>query len=899
MTGRTLKGIRAGFSEPDPAARPMMRWWWFGPDVEDAEIDRELRAMAAAGLGGAEVSFVYPLQAGSDTYLSDAALGHLRHAAETARDLGLRFDVTLGSGWSYGGPHIGSEHASRSLRWERRDVSPAPFEVPLVTPWPGDQLVAAFLGDGSPPEAWEPLPLEDGVLRVPAGHGPRTVLLAWSQVTGQQVKRSAAGAEGPVLDHLSADATRHHLAVVGEALLAAVPAELLGSVFCDSLEVYGASWTPRLPEEFARRRGYDPLPLLHRLQIEEPGSAEFRIDVGRTLTELVEENFVAVCQQWAGEHGVPWRIQAYGEPPVSLSSNRFADLIEGEGWGWTGLPQSRWASSAGHLYRREVISSEIWTWVHSPSFRATPLDLKGEAHEHFLLGINHFVGHGWPYSPPEAPGLGRTVYAAGALDDRNPWWPAMPELTAYLTRLSWLLRQGDPVADVKLYLPIFDVYAAHGEGFDLWRACRDHIGPEIPAAIRRAGYDIDLIDDQGLEVLDPQDVPVVVLPAVTTLPVRTRAWLDAVREAGGMVIAVDSPTYPEAMSASRQTFPDTLAASLPPDVALDGGDGEIGVVHRRVAGGELYFVANTGATVHTVRLTPRESSADYEHWDPHSGETSPAQRDGGGILVTLHPYEATVLIGTGAGAGAQVDLGSGVLTAPDGGDADGVNPDDADADGAQRAHGPSSIRLDGPWRFLLGDGELRGPDLSDGDPAAGTRAGTGAEVVLPHRWEDEHPGYCGAGTYETTVHLEPAWLEAGYRLLLDLGPSRPIENTTREAKSYRALIAPPVREIAVVSVNGEFSGVIWDAPHRIDLSDALRPGENTLRLVVHNTAAGRVATDPDAAGVVAQSHRVYGARFQQQDLDLAMDQVESGLHAVPVLHRIHGGAPQPRPAASA
>jgi hypothetical protein len=78
-------------------------------------------------------------------------------------------------------------------------------------------------------------------------------------------------------------------------------------------------------------------------------------------------------------------------------------------------------SSAAHLYKRTVVSAEAWTWVHSPSFRATPLDLKGEAHEHLLNGGNQLIGHGWPYSPTDAPGLGWFFYAAGALDDRNPW----------------------------------------------------------------------------------------------------------------------------------------------------------------------------------------------------------------------------------------------------------------------------------------------------------------------------------------------------------------------------------------------------------------------------------------------------------------------------------------------
>ena len=67
-----------------PARRdpPLMRWWWFGPDVTDAEIDRELEAMKAAGIGGVEVAYVYPLSEVTEPLGSAGFLGHLRHAAE-------------------------------------------------------------------------------------------------------------------------------------------------------------------------------------------------------------------------------------------------------------------------------------------------------------------------------------------------------------------------------------------------------------------------------------------------------------------------------------------------------------------------------------------------------------------------------------------------------------------------------------------------------------------------------------------------------------------------------------------------------------------------------------------------------------------------------------------------
>jgi hypothetical protein len=563
-----IDDLRWAFLDPPPGTAPRMRWWWFGPSVTRQELERELVAMADAGLGGVEVAYVYPLAAATTEFGSDAFLADLRFAAERARELGLSFDLTLGSGWSFGGPHISTELAARQLHWEQREIGPVPLQVPVVSPWPGDDLVAAYIGAGSlqeQPESYERLPIVAGQVIIEAGEGPRIVLLGYARRTGQNVKRAAVGAEGLVLDHYSAAATQAHLRAVGDLMLDAVPAGLVGSVFCDSLEVYGSDWTPSLPSEFARRRGYDPLPVLYLLTINGPNAAQLRADYHRTLVELYEENFVAVCQRWAARRGVPFRIQAYGTPPATISSYRFADLFEGEGWGWQRITETRWASSAAHLYERTVVSAEVWTWVHSPSFRATPLDLKGEAHEHLLNGVNQLVGHGWPYSPSDAPGLGWFFYAAGALDDRNPWWPAMPELTRYLTRLCWLLQQGEPAADIALYVSNEDLFAimgrAQGGSLNTWRETTRRIPGAITATIRAAGLDYDLIDDDAVTVTPPDRYRAVIIAATTMILDETATWLQKVIAAGGSVIMIDSTVLvPKAVTVQIAGLADALAA---------------------------------------------------------------------------------------------------------------------------------------------------------------------------------------------------------------------------------------------------------------------------------------------------------------------------------------------------
>ena len=140
------------------------------------------------------------------------------------------------------------------------------------------------------------------------------------------------------------------------------------------------------------------------------------------------------------------------------------DLPEGEGADWHAVRASRWAASASHIAGKPVTSAETWTWLHSPAFRATPLDMKAEADRQFLQGVNQIVGHGWPYSPPTVDYPGWRFYAAAALSDVNPWWIVMPDVARALQRASFLLRQGEPVNDVAVLLPVDDAWARFEPG---------------------------------------------------------------------------------------------------------------------------------------------------------------------------------------------------------------------------------------------------------------------------------------------------------------------------------------------------------------------------------------------------------------------------------------------------
>lgn len=408
----TAAELQQLFQKPPDESRIMMRWWWFGPSVTRERLEAEMLKMKEGGIGGFEVQPVYPLAVDDPArgirnypYLSPEFLDMVRFTSRKARELGLRMDLTVGSGWSFGGPYIPLEQAATRLRSDSFEIPPSKTSVVRPIAYEGERLIAAFVGRGAlreNPNTFHEIAISgDGPLSIPKGDGPRTLVFYFSSHTGQMVKRAAYGAEGYVLDHFSRAATETHLREAGDKLISAVEPGGVHAIFTDSLEVYGADWTPDMLSEFQKRRGYDLRPLLPLLDNDEGERSEaLRRDFGRTLTELYEERFLIPMRDWAAKNKVLHRIQNYGIPPASLASHRYVDLFEGEGWHWRTLTATRWASSASHLFGKPVTSSETWTWIRSPAFRATPLDIKAEADQQFLTGVNQLIGHGWPYSPP-------------------------------------------------------------------------------------------------------------------------------------------------------------------------------------------------------------------------------------------------------------------------------------------------------------------------------------------------------------------------------------------------------------------------------------------------------------------------------------------------------------------
>ena len=139
----SAQSLEDGFRQPPRAAQPRFRWWWPGGAVNDAELEREIGVIDAAGFGGAEIQALGPNfatlsadeKARVNDYAEPAFFGHVRAAAAAAASRGMTLDYTLGSAWpSGGGFAIPPEKAFVELTMARTEVtggSDAPIRLTI------------------------------------------------------------------------------------------------------------------------------------------------------------------------------------------------------------------------------------------------------------------------------------------------------------------------------------------------------------------------------------------------------------------------------------------------------------------------------------------------------------------------------------------------------------------------------------------------------------------------------------------------------------------------------------------------------------------------------------------------------------------------------------------------
>jgi alpha-L-rhamnosidase/F5/8 type C domain len=752
---------------------------------------------------------------------------------------------------------------ARVSRWEDKGAFGSLMDVYDVAPTPAAPM-AAEISRGDIVNITDKMD-KDGTLRwdVPEGHW--TILRMGYALTGARNRPSVPAGSGLEVDKLSSKYVQQYFAGYMNPMRAHL-GDLIGSTVqymtMDSWEAGMQNWTDDMIPEFQKRRGYDPtpyLPVLAGRVVENADvSDRFLWDFRRTLADLYAGDFYGTMDSELHNLGMKAYSEASGValeiPEDTLLNKSHIDIPMAEFWVRALHPESmyyvdvRGAASAAHVYGKPLVATETFT---GGGYEA-PYTLKKIADYWFTQGVNRLVFHTSAEQPLDTK-PGNTM--VGTHINRNITWAelAKPFMT-YVARVSYMLQQGSPVADLAYLLP-----EGAPSTMPFWGA---GVQPAVPS-----GYDYDFMNtdvllhrtsvaaDGRIHVEGSAEMPegmtyrVLVLPPTRLMTPEVLHKLHDLVAAGATIVGprpMSSPSllhYPDADDEVHAMATDlwgdmdgvtlnqhaygkgmtywgiTLDEVLhrvgsAPDLKASGSlENPPAWVHRHTAEADIYFVANQSDVPVHLNARFRVSGKDVQVWRPMDGAMS----------------HDTVGIESGAwmpdrSGNKQPGIEPAMYTSQAG---FAVVPLDLaeresvfvvfrhDAPPLKRAAVVATetklATLAGPWTLTFPANWGAPPSVQMEKLTSWTES---ADAGVKY--------FSGTATYSKTVTAPASWFRPGQHIWIDLGK---------------------VRDIAEVKVNGKAAGLVWAPPYRVDVTAALKPGVNKLEIAVTNEWTNRQIGD--------------------------------------------------------
>jgi len=645
-----------GFVNPPVNARPFVRWWWNGNRIVASEITRQLDILHAAGVGGVEINPIglpAPADPGDTRpvpWLSREWNELVALAAREARERGMLTDLIVGSGWPFGGEFLKEDEKIERVIVNR-------LRCPGGTDFNEDEasLVQKALAAQTRKEEGHAVnrvffaalvPLRPGgladvtdlsgqllaekrlQLRIPDGE--HELVYGVLQRGHRQVMFGAPGAAGPVMNHYDAKVTREYLDRLDKiATDTGIPLhEMFRALFCDSIELAGANWTPGFAETFRQKYGYRIEPYFPFVFYDSqqgyvgPGPEgrfgdeirRVRYDYNHLLVEVFLDNFTRTFAEFCRERGLKSRYQSYGTPflmgllkgamiPDIPESNNWLrpEIMGADRWSWNQphgyLVWNLYTASAAHLTGKSEVSCEAMTNTGGV-FKTSLEEIKRQDDMNFITGMNHAVLHGYNYSPADAKFPGWVRFGT-YFSERNTWWPWFPKWADYHARLSQVFQHSEPVKDIAVLAPEGDIWSQRG----LVRL-PFHLTPwycnRLWESLSQAGSSCDYVNEEvirqaakrgGRLEYGPMSYQAIVLCQVRSLAPETALALREFVAAGGRLAIVEGTpsrslslqdagrgdaVVRETFGALQRDYPDRCLAVQPPaneDALLPWTDG--------------------------------------------------------------------------------------------------------------------------------------------------------------------------------------------------------------------------------------------------------------------------------------------------------------------------------------
>ena len=373
----------------------------------------------------------------------------------------------------------------------------------------------------------------------------------------------------------------------------------------------------------------------------------------------------------------------------------------------------------------------------------------------------------------------------------NSIWRDAPYFMQYVERCQSFLQWGQPDNDFLVLLPVRDMWQKNTKKL-LMQFSIHAMGELAPEFIKtildidRAGFDCDYISERLL-----MDVTYKNGMLVTKAGTRYKGLI--IPGSGNMPEAV-SQHITQLKAQGAHVFYQVDAKELNKAAKPEVFKTECGLkaIRRKNETGYHYFMANlTPNDVETVEPL----AVDFKEavwFNPLNGDISPAEFDEDGLHICLRSGESRILQTYNEAVPVMKNRPS------------------------TTTGSYADITLEGPWSLAFVD---ETPRVGETFPLNSVQPWTNLD-------NDSAKVTMGTGVYTTRFKLSKnddpkgAWM-------IDLGD---------------------VRESARVYINGQFIGCAWSVPYVLDCRQALKVGDNEVRIEVTNLPANRIA-DLDRKGV--------------------------------------------------
>lgn len=372
------------------------------------------------------------------------------------------------------------------------------------------------------------------------------------------------------------------------------------------------SWSEDMREEFKKRKGYDVCPFLPALW-DDIGDVtpKIRLDYAQVVTELAEERYFKPIFDWHYSRGLIYGCDNNGR---GLEPLQYLDYFRAVSWftapgndapaRGSSFRQTKVSSSISHLYKRPR------TWLEA--FYGMGWDSNGEwltsqLDHHLIAGGNLLCLHGLYYSTHG----GWWEWAPPCFHFRMPYWPHMKRWLKYAERMSFVLSQGVHVCDIAIMYPTEVLQAYPDVNMEqFW---------QVSEKLSTCGLDYDYLDYQSLQQAEveggelhvsDESYKVLILVNMKAMHYETLLKVYDFYKNGGVVMAVGE--LPQATSRigkndarvnamvkemfggkgvyEIEALPNQIGSLITPDFKTQSGEGK--VLHRRVAGQDVYMVMN-------------------------------------------------------------------------------------------------------------------------------------------------------------------------------------------------------------------------------------------------------------------------------------------------------------------